>query len=424
MKQFTKIPIILIVLTCTLWIFGCSKLDRTSGYLKAEHMVFASEKPVKISLTEDDFTVPIETVSQIAKSLNKINLGKISISKKKDALSIEKSISIMDSIGSPNMYVFNFKGDGFAVFSADKRYFPLLAVVPKGKYEPREAPGGLIDWFNVTMDHINLAKFGKNVSTLSAQSAWSKMVYDVNEINGLKSSIMPTGDCGTTTYTVVGPYLQTEWGQGCGYNDSLTSIITGLQNCTKYWCNSNPPTGCVATAIAQIIRFWEVPTLKNYNYYGMPNRDNYYIGNTEIHRLAKDAGISVNMQWGCTSSGAYMNDVPNAMKSYFGFTNSNHSSTPSNFLNLITSNLQYGYPVILGGCATRSWVPFKYKYYDCHAWVCDGFQKLVNNCYTYYYYRMNWGWEGFGDGWFGYDNWNSPNGNFKYAQELIYNVTP
>ncbi len=31
MKQFTKIPIILIVLTCTLWIFGCSKLDRTSS---------------------------------------------------------------------------------------------------------------------------------------------------------------------------------------------------------------------------------------------------------------------------------------------------------------------------------------------------------------------------------------------------------
>ena len=80
------------------------------------------------------------------------------LSKAGVALSIEKSFTINDSAGSPNMYVFDYTGDGFAVFSADERYNPVLAVVPNGKYEQCKNQFGITNWFGETMDYINLAK--------------------------------------------------------------------------------------------------------------------------------------------------------------------------------------------------------------------------------------------------------------------------
>lgn len=65
-----------------------------------------------------------------------------------------------------------------------------------------------------------------------------------------------------------------------------------------------------------------------------------------------------------------------------------------------------------------------FTYSDCHAWVYDGYRQTTNNCYGYLHFHMNWGWNGWADGWFAFNNWNSPNGTYQYSQDFTYNINP
>lgn len=51
-------------------------------------------------------------------------------------------------------------------------------------------------------------------------------------------------------------------------------------------------------------------------------------------------------------------------------------------------------------------------------------RQSSNNCYGYLHFYMNWGWNGWGDGWFGFNDWSSPNGTYQYAQEFTHNINP
>ncbi|TXI34474.1 MAG: hypothetical protein E6Q58_01535 [Niabella sp.] len=356
------------------------------------------------------------------------------LSKNEVALSIESSSIIKDSLGSPNMYIFNFKEDGYAVFSADERYSPILAVVKKGKFKKRAVSAGLISWFDWTMDQIYLTKSRKVLDWKNSQSEWSQTFKKViNNSPDLTGLIAPGDDdddddddggggddspCGTSSFLQKGPYLLTAWGQWYGYNDLCPNL-----GCNPTGSNHNAPTGCVATAMAQVIRYWAVPTPFNYNYTGMPNTDNFSTGNnSEIHRLMKDAGDAADMDWSCSGSSASMEDAANALKNTFGYSSATYTE-PYN-QSLLISNLNYGYPVILAGYTTRKWFwPF-YVYENGHAWVCDGYYTYTNNCYSSLFLSMNWGWEGNDNGWFAYNNWHTSNGNYQYKQGMIYNILP
>ncbi len=84
-------------------------------------------------------------------------------------------------------------------------------------------------------------------------------------------------------------------------------------------CNTRPVTGCVATAMAQVIHFWHPNNSLEYDYASMPTT----FGNSEVQRLMRDAGNTVNMDYHCVNdggSGAYDTDVQWALKSNFGFS--------------------------------------------------------------------------------------------------------
>src|SRR5690606_3185119 len=50
-----------------------------------------------------------------------------------------------------------------------------------------------------------------------------------------------------------GPLLPTTWGQGIGYNNK-----TEYKACSNY-NNGYAPTGCVATAMSQVLRYYQYP---------------------------------------------------------------------------------------------------------------------------------------------------------------------
>ena len=392
------------LVSCIFLILSCSKQVKKSDTIKENQTVARSALP-KISYIDNNYTVPIEVCQFIVGNLGKL----MPQMKMPENLVIEKSFTINDSLGSPNMYVFNLKRGGYAILSADERYNPLLAVVAKGKYENRKAPGGLIMWLDHTMDNINLAKSRKTEISKSSKTAWRYFVNKtINDDPNAAQRLLPIDNegccpdcphypeclddpslscnsiicndedpCGTLTFIQKGPYLLTQWGQWWGYNDMCPNL-----GCNPTGYNHNAPTGCVATAMAQVIRYWAVPTPFNFNYSGMPNTYNYFYGNnTEIHRLMRKAADAVQMQWGCGGSKADNDDAADELKNTFGFSSANYTNTYNQ--SVLLANLNYGYPVILGGYRTRTWFwPF-YGYENGHSWVCDGYYRYYNKAYIY-----------------------------------------
>lgn len=223
--------------------------------------------------------------------------------------------------------------------------------------------------------------------------------------------------CGDDVNTIVGPLMTTEWGQRCTFNEQAED-----KGCTNNACNSNTRalTGCVATAMAQLIRYHAPNSSHSYNYNSMPNT----AGNTEVQRLMRDAGESVDMNYGCTVSGANSNKVPNALKDDFAFASADRSNYGAGDHQTIVSNLDNGRPVYLDGCRSKGGV-FGLVKSNCHAWICDGYFRTRNNCHSYLRLYMNWGWQfGSQNGWFAFNNWNIPanNRNYQYANDFIYNI--
>lgn len=181
------------------------------------------------------------------------------------------------------------------------------------------------------------------------------------------------------SYEPVGPVMTTRWGQDRPYN-LYTPTVSGKQT----------PTGCVATACAQIMKKNACPA--SYDWSIM--RDTYYssdqdAGAKEVARLMYDFGQSINMHYDPKGSGAQSYDALKAMYDSYGYDKSIFYFAPEmmcldSTLSTIHRNLKAGRPVYVAGFTIL---------YEGHAYVCDGMDEKG-------YLHINWGWDGAYDGYF------------------------
>lgn len=226
------------------------------------------------------------------------------------------------------------------------------------------------------------------------------------------------------------PLLQSQWGQ------------TSAQEtpCYNYFTPSGYPAGCLATALAQLLRFHQYPT----NGIGQVSRTIYINGTPTmastrggdgsggvydwskmplmpqsapyhashwnmIGSLVYDCAVSLNMEFTHSESYANFNRWPEALRTLFGYTNStgmdcNNVSSP--YLQAIDSNLQAKLPVLLGIRSTDSG----------HAVVCDGYGYDAGTAY----HHLNMGWSGNADAYY-----NLPNiDDYTAVRYVAYNVFP
>jgi hypothetical protein len=292
-----------------------------------------------------------------------------------------------------------------------------------------------VEWFDATVENIEMVREGTYDNTARGNYAWYDLLEQTDLLalnNALRYPPVedppPSCDEGWIT-TVRGPLLNSTWGQWCSYNEQAPS-----RNCTNgCWTNPNAPTGCVATAMSQVLRYWAHPNQFGYNYATMPVAQ----GNGEVQRMMRDAGNSVDMDWGCNGSGANDYKVDNEFKNTFNFSSADgpaflnqRNYTSSSYLTVL-SNLNNNWPVILVGYNKRinRFLGIIYTYSEGHSWVCDGYWRSQNNCYSYLRFHMNWGWhEAFGgndfNGWYAFNLWNPSTRNFQYGQSYIYNIHP
>ncbi len=200
-----------------------------------------------------------------------------------------------------------------------------------------------------------------------------------------------------------GPFLTCRWSQG---NDAHGNYVFNYYTPNHYVC------GCVATAFSQILYYWRWPVTgtDDYSYlwggtplsanfgattYDWANMVDYYgspaqpeIKRQAVGLLTYHTGVSVDMDYGPSGSGAVTAKVGPACKNFFRCNGEWVSSAVTTFWDQLYNNMLLDLPAELS-IRTESNVG--------HAIVTDGVRHEASGPK---YYHLNFGWGGYSDGWY------------------------
>ncbi|MCK4978911.1 MAG: C10 family peptidase, partial [Candidatus Delongbacteria bacterium] len=226
----------------------------------------------------------------------------------------------------------------------------------------------------------------------------------------------------------VEPLMTTTWNQNPVYNDYCP--LDG---------GSLSVVGCVATAMVQIMNYHSYPLhgdgessyycgandvdqtlsanyfFSTYNWDLMPNSVSSGSAPSEKHEVAQisyHAGVAVEMMYGSDGSGAYSDDVPYALKTFFKYNDgvayySRSGFNVTQWHALVLENLDSALPLYYSGQGPSGG----------HAFVCDGYQ-------TTDFFHFNWGWGGSADGYYYLDNLNPNGSTFNDWQAVVKDIYP
>lgn len=316
------------------------------------------------------------------------------------------------------LYLFNVSdGEGFVIVSNDDRTVPILGYSDSGTLDPARMPENMRWWLQ---EYAN-------------QIAW----MEENGITAKPTSQAAAPKRRSHSTAPIGPLLSTTWDQEWPYN--LQCPPYGSDNCA---------TGCVATAMAQVMKHFKHPAaptkdiaayssrpslpVTSFNWTNMLNSYNTdkskstdtEEAKTAVATLMKYCGYSVKMSYG-SSSGASTSDVATALKEYFDYNATTTQFISRSFYSyetwrdIIYYELSQNRPVVYGGSAADNG----------HAFVCDGYKYESSTDL----FHINWGWSGNSDGYFVLSVLNpsqqgvggSPTASaYTFGQEAIIGIQP
>lgn len=407
MNRFNQTKWLLVLILIGLFLFSCQKEDLEFTNKEVTNSIVPIElaKKVAQNYAYDEVFYHHQDKNRKNRSFRTNQF----VSKKE----IRETLVIKDKDEIPALYIVEFKEGGFVIVSANKKETPILAFSETGNFEYNSDINnkGLKNWIENRTKRIFELRTSNNVN-ISDDISHEWIVFGAPPID---DEIIVSGG---TIYEQEGPLLSTTWNQGCGYNELSPYACSMPQACGKVW------TGCVATATAQIMKYWEYPN--SYDWSIMPDNTGSY----ETSRLMRDIGDAVDMNWGCeTGSGTPTSNARDALVNTFGY--SNYASFEDFNKNKVVSELKYHRPFILRGSASSN--------SGGHAWVCDGYKRnkyiWIHNPGTWYEYEtytfsslylwMNWGWGQFGgNAWFLYNDFTPESDNFNFDNEMIINIHP
>lgn len=315
--------------------------------------------------------------------------------------------------GKITFYTFTFTSGGFVMVAADDASLPVLGYsYESSSTADQEVNPEAKSWFESYSKEISEIA-NSRLSNAETRPLWDKILE-----NKLEREVLD-----------VNPLLTTTWDQGCYYN-ALCPVETGagFGSCSHAW------TGCVATSMSQIMKYHAWPTTgigyhsythdvyglqsanfssTTYNFAAMPN--NVTTANASVATLMYHAGVSVNMQYAASGSGAYTEDVPFALVNFFNYAPTAELKALADFpvmadwWALLRTDLDAGRPVYYAGSSTAS---------GGHAWVCDGYRLSDNK------FHFNWGWSGSYNGYFAIGALNPGGENFNDDNRIIIGIEP
>ncbi len=301
------------------------------------------------------------------------------ITQRNKEIVMEKAAEVADAY-----FVFNIQGGGFVIAAADDRVPAVLGYADSGSFDMQEIPDNMRGWLEGMTAEIQAVQQEKGEGAENAKA----------------------------TRESIAPMITTKWRQGSKNG-----------NAYNYQCptinNSYCLTGCVATAMAQLMKYHEWPkttcqTIPSYEstkeyskktvgtlpslpgvVFDWANMKNTYSNESStdasakaVAQLMRYCGQSVEMQYSPSSSSASTSDMSGALKRYFDYDEGVHKEdrtyyTIEEWNEMIYHELAEKRPVVLRGQSSGGG----------HAFVCDGYDADD-------YFHINWGWGGSSDGYF------------------------
>lgn len=287
---------------------------------------------------------------------------------------LSKTISRVDN-SAASLYVFSNTNKGFIVTTADDR-LPAVLGYSDAAFEADNIPPALEWWLSeyaIQAEHV-----------LSQPQQEKAPVFRVQRNN-------------------IAPLVHSTWDQGDPYNLQCPS-----------WDGKHSVTGCIATAMAQVMNYHEWPNkgVGSNSYSTTYNNQSQTVSlnfgessfdwdnmlddysedaSTEqknaVAQLMYACGVASNMAYGLSASSSTIYDCHKAMISYFNY-DKGIRLYPRNYYgindweDLIYGQLKDYGPVIYTGVNSTIG----------HAFICDGYRDG--------YFHFNWGWSGISDGYF------------------------
>lgn len=298
------------------------------------------------------------------------------------------------TLSQQSYYVFpNANSKGFTIVSGDDRLPEIVGYSSQGSYDENNLPEGFISFMKAYQNLYNKVNLGdaEALKNLAEIKAWR------NKKNASAAST-----------SAVAPLLgNIEWDQTSPYNNM----------CPRYDSVHVAATGCVATAMAQVMAYYkypkqlkadipgyvnrwngipmEIPTITQeegiYDWDNMLPKYNKEANATQqqkdaVAKLMYHCGAAVRMSYGPESAASVS---ASKLAKYFGYDAdlmmdlSRSSFTLDKWMQIIDTELAAGRPVLYGGQASDGG----------HQFVCDG--KDGEGLY-----HINWGWSGSQNGYF------------------------
>lgn len=303
-----------------------------------------------------------------------------------------------------SLYIFNNNPAGYIIVSADDCAVPLLGYSETEAFDTQNIPSQLRWWLDFYANEINYAATHPSVSRAAAAR--------------------PNRDA-------ISPLLTTLWNQSAPYNN----------DCPMYG-SSRSVTGCVATAMAQAMKYYNWPPKGTGSGSATCNGESYTLDfstvtfdwanmtdtysssstaaqNAAVAQLMYACGVSVGMTYTSSESGASSLNIAPALYSNFGYSGAMVQPDRAfygliDWENMVYNELANKRPVLYGGQSNDGG----------HQFVCDGYSSDG-------YFHFNWGWAGQSDGYYllsALDPMTQGIGGsttgFNYDQGIVINMVP
>ena len=275
---------------------------------------------------------------------------------------------------------------GFQIMSGDDRALQVLAYSDSGNFSEEDMPEHLKFWMDSYSQQINgLGEVSNSNPPMSASASPMASAADDQRVS-------------------ISPLIKTRWNQHSPFSDLCPSYNS--KQCV---------TGCVATAMAQLMYFhqWpqdfttsipgfrassissDIPPLDPVLFNWEDMKLKYDRGDKDgnaVATLLEYCGNSLKMNYSPYASAAFTSSIATVLKENFKY-DSNMQYVRKRYANcddeqweqMIYNELAEGRPVVLAGQASDGMG---------HAFVCDGYDNKTG------LFHVNWGWGGKYDGYF------------------------
>ena len=286
---------------------------------------------------------------------------------------LKKVTPVKDENGKAFYYIISYNEGGFIIISAEKKMMPLIAFSETNDFPVENLPDGVKETMEVYQSIIRKLRMDEVAVDSTVIQEWIRFENtSANKLinSGARTMDNPSDPPCEDSQVYYGPLLSTNWGQGCGYNAQMPVLAGCISPCNHAY------TGCVATAMSQVMNYHHFPNTFNWNSMG--------VSAPETNRLMRANANNVSMTYMCNGSGALPSMIRGALVNVYGF-NSGASHTNFNSSVIMNEIGLYSRPVILSG-----WNSAGDKG---HTWVADGYFQTYNcsNGWSQPMIHMNWG---------------------------------